>query len=126
MQTRRDQLQAYRFQNRRALAALVAGEPNVVEPPMRRLTVLTISGIMIAILIAVGFALVGVFKPDPGDKWKAQGAVVVEQDTGARYVMLDGLLHPVLNYTSAVLAAANKDKPQIVTVGQGDIRNAPR
>ncbi len=126
MQTRRDQLQAYRFQNRRALASLVTGEPNVVEPPMRRLTVLTISGIMIAILIAVGFALVGVFKPAPGDSWKDAGTVIVEENTGARYVMLDGALHPVLNYTSAVLAAANKQNPNVVTVSQSDLDHTKR
>ncbi|MDT4984661.1 MAG: hypothetical protein QOF95_2151 [Pseudonocardiales bacterium] len=63
VQSRRDQLQAYRFVNRRALAALVSGEPDVIDPPMRRLTITTISGIMIAILIAVGFALLGVIKP---------------------------------------------------------------
>jgi type VII secretion protein EccB len=126
VQTRRDQLQAYRFQNRRALAALVAGEPNVVEPPMRRLTVLTVSGIMIAILIAVGFALLGVFKPTAGDKWKDQGVVVVEEETGARYVMLDGRLHPALNFTSAVLAAANKSAPNVVSVERDEIQGAKR
>ena len=96
MQTRRDQLQAYRFQNRRALAALVTGEPNVVEPPMRRLTVITISGIMIAILVAVVFALLGMFSPDTGDSWKEAGAVIVEQrDRRDLRHPLDGKLHPV-------------------------------
>jgi type VII secretion protein EccB len=126
VQTRRDQLQAYRFQNRRALASLVTGEPNVVEPPMRRLTVLTMSGIMIAILIAVGFALVGVFKPAPGDSWKDAGTVIVEEGTGARYVILDGALHPVLNYTSAVLAAQNKQDPNVVTVSSSDLAHTKR
>ncbi|HEU5266009.1 MAG TPA: type VII secretion protein EccB [Jatrophihabitans sp.] len=126
MQTRRDQLQAYRFQNRRALASLVTGEPNVVEPPMRRLTVLTMSGIMIAILIAVGFALVGVFKPAPGDSWKDPGTVIIEEETGARYVILDGALHPVVNFTSAVLAAANKQNPNVVTVSRSDLRHTKR
>jgi len=79
VQTRRDQLHAYRFQNKRALAALVTGEPNVVEPPMRRLTITTISGIMIAILITVGFTLFGFIRPTGGDKWKEAGAVIVEQ-----------------------------------------------
>jgi hypothetical protein len=88
MQTRRDQLHAYRFLTRRALAALVTGDPNAVEPPMRRLTVTTVSGLMIAVLVAAGFALFGVLKPSAGKSWQAQGTIIVERETGARYVYL--------------------------------------
>lgn len=126
MQTRRDQLHAYRFQNRRALAALVTGEPNVVEPPMRRLTVTTISGIMIAILVAVGFALYGLIKPSSGDEWRDAGVVIVENETGARYVLLNNVLHPALNFSSAVLAAASNQKIKIVHVDRGDLDGTDR
>lgn len=126
MQTRRDQLQAYRFLNRRALAALVTGEPDIVEPPMRRLTVTTISGIMIAILIAAGFALFGVLRPTPGDKWKDPGAIIVERETGARYVLIDKVLHPVLNYSSAVLAVGPDQTPHVVLVDRSDLKSAKR
>jgi type VII secretion protein EccB len=126
VQTRRDQLQAYRFQNRRALAALVTGQPNVVEPPMRRLTVLTIAGIMIAILVAVVFALIGKFKPDPGDSWKAAGAVIIDNHTGATYLYdsSDNTLHPVANYTSAVLAIQGNAQAHAVHVDAADLRSA--
>lgn len=107
MQTRRDQLQAYRFQNRRALAALVTGEPNVLEPPMRRLTVTTLSGIMIAILIAAGFAAVGIIHPSAGDDWKNPHAVIVDRDNNSSYVYIRRTLYPVVNFTSGVLAVSN-------------------
>lgn len=126
MQTRRDQLQAYRFQNRRALAALVTGEPNVLEPPMRRLTATTVSGIMIAILIAVGFALVGVFKPTTGNAWKDAGAVIIDRDTGATYIYSQDVLHPVANYTSAVLAAGTNQAAHVVQVDRSDLDGTPR
>jgi type VII secretion protein EccB len=126
VQTRRDQLHAYRFQNQRALAALITGEPNVLEPPMRRLTVFTVSGIMIAILIACGFALVGVFKPATGDKWRDAGAIIVERETGARYVLVDGVLHPVLNYSSAVLAVGGNQHPHVVLVDRSDLTDVKR
>jgi type VII secretion protein EccB len=126
VQTRRDQLHAYRFQNRRALAALVTGEPNVLEPPMRRLTVITVSGIMIAILVACGFGLVGIFKPATGDKWREAGAIIVERETGARYVLIDDTLHPVLNYASAVLAVGPDQHPHVVLVDRGDLKSARR
>ena len=53
MQSRRDQLQAYKFLTRRALAALVVGEPDVPEAPMRRLSLTTLTGIMVAVLVAL-------------------------------------------------------------------------
>jgi type VII secretion protein EccB len=126
VQTRRDQLHAYRFQNRRALAALVTGEPNVVEPPMRRLTVTTISGIMIAILITVGFVIAGYISPSAGDKWKGAGAIIVERETGARYVLLGNVLHPVVNYSSAVLAVGTNQQAHVVLVDRSDLKSAKR
>lgn len=126
MQTRRDQLQAYRFQNRRALAALVTGEPNVVEPPMRRLTTTTISGIMIAVLVTVGFALFGFIRPTGGDKWKEPGAVIIEEETGATYILSEGVLHPAVNYTSAVLAAGTSQQIHVEHVERSDLKSTPR
>ncbi len=65
MPTRRDQLHAYRFEQRRAVAALVTGEPNAREAPLRRLTLATLSGIVIAAVVAAGFAVLGLLNP-PG------------------------------------------------------------
>lgn len=127
MQTRRDQLQAYRFQNRRALAALVTGEPNVLEAPMRRLTVTTISGIMIAVLIVCVFAVIGFFKPDSGKAWKDAGAIIVVRDSPTIYVLLtDHKLHPVVNYASAVLAVSGKADPHVVYVDDSDLGTTAR
>ncbi|HET6877270.1 MAG TPA: type VII secretion protein EccB [Jatrophihabitans sp.] len=126
MQTRRDQLQAYRFQSRRALAALVTGRPNLVEPPMRRLTVTTVSGIMIAVLLGVGFALFGYFAPTAGTAWRDPGAIIVENDTGASYVLLHDVLHPVLNYPSAVLAVEQGATPHVVHVERSDLDGVRR
>lgn len=131
MQTRRDQLHAYRFLTKRALAALVTGEPNTVEPPMRRLTVTTISGVMIAVVVAAGFALFGVLKPTAGSSWKQSGQVIIEDATGARYVYINDTLYPVVNYSSAILAATSSqdggsNSVKVVHVSTSDIKNAKR
>ncbi len=127
MQTRRDQLHAYRFLTKRAQAALVAGEPNLVDPPMRRLTIVTVSGVMVAILVAAGFAIFGFVKPSVGDSWKDKGSIIVERETGARYVYIDGKLHPALNYASAVLAVSNgSGSAKVVLVDRSDLNGTPR
>jgi type VII secretion protein EccB len=115
VQSRRDQLQAYKFLTRRALAALVTGEPDVPEAPMRRLSLTTVTGIMIAILVAGGFAVVGLLRPGSNTKIESN-TIYIERNTGAQFVLLpgDGKLHPALNYTSAVLAlAANGESSKI-------------
>ena len=124
MQTRRDQLQAYRFQNRRALAALVTGQPNVLEPPMRRLTVTTLSGIMIAILIAIVFGVLAIIHPSAGDSWKTRGSVIVDQDSDTIFIYSHSKLYPVLNKTSAVLAVSGTSAVKTVDVSSGDIAGA--
>ncbi len=128
MQTRRDQLHAYRFLTKRALAALVTGEPNAVEPPMRRLTLTTVSGVMIAVLVAAGFALVGVLRPSAGKSWQAAGTIVVERETGARFIYLRGRLDPVLNFSSGVLAVSGAGQLQahVTLVDRSEIADVPR
>lgn len=126
MQTRRDQLHAYRFMTRRAMSSLVTGEPDAVEPPMRRLTVMTISGIMVAIVVAAVFAVVGLLRGGGGDGWRTEGAVVLEEGTGARYVNIGGTLYPVLNYASAVLASGAGDRVELQGVSRSDLADAER
>jgi type VII secretion protein EccB len=127
LQSRRDQLQAYRFLTRRALAALVVGEPDLPEPPMRRLSLTTITGIMVAILVAAGFAAYGLIKPGSSTKL-ATGTIYVEKETGARFVLNGDTLHPTLNYTSAVLAAVSGEQAKqvpIKTVSSSTLAHKP-
>lgn len=127
VQSRRDQLQAYKFLTRRALAALVAGEPDVPEAPMRRLSLTTITGIMIAILVAAGFAVVGLLRPGSHTKIESS-TIYIERDTGAQFVLLgDGKLHAALNYTSAVLAlgAGQSGKIGVKTVPTSVLAHKP-
>jgi len=108
------------------MSALVTGEPDMVEPPMRRLTLTTISGVMIAILVAAVFAVVGLLKGGGGDGWRTEGALVVEEGTGARYVNVDGTLHPVLNYASGVLATGATEPVAAQEVSRSDLRSTAR
>lgn len=111
VQTRRDQLQAYRFVTTRVQSALLHGEPDAPETPMRRIGVAMVSGIMVAVLVAVGFGLFGLLKPGGKEGWKQPGTLVVEKETGTRFVYIpaDGALHPVLNYASARLILNSAD-----------------
>lgn len=127
MQTRRDQLQAYRFVTNRVQSALLHGEPDAAETPMRRIGVSMFSGIMVAVLVTVGFGIFGLLKPGGKEGWKAAGTLVVEKETGTRYVYIaqDGALHPVLNYASARLIL-NAATIEVKYFSRRSLADAPR
>lgn len=115
MQTRRDQLQAYRYQVRRVLTALLGSDPDSPEQPMRRVATATLSGVMVAVLALAGAGFYGKVRGGSPSKWQQAGVIIVERDTGSRYIYADKQLHPVLNYTSArlLLDAANVPTVQV-------------
>lgn len=105
MQTQRDHVHAYQFMVRRMTSALVDGDPSALEPPARRSLTGLVIGVVLALLVAVGFGVFGIIVPGGNYAWQQPGAILVEEETGTRYVMLDGTLHPTLNQASAMLLA---------------------
>lgn len=126
MWTQRDQIQAYQFLRRRLVSALVTADANDPVSPSRRLILATAIGLGLGVLVAAVFGIIGLLNPSGGKDWKQGGSVIVEKETGARFVLgEDGMLHPVLNYASArLLAGGSGDKT--VTVPAEGLRSVPR
>ncbi|MDT8914348.1 type VII secretion protein EccB [Amycolatopsis sp. PS_44_ISF1] len=126
MWTQRDQIQAYQFLRRRLVSALVAADANHPTSPSRRLVLGTVLGLGVAVLVTAVFGVIGLLNPSGGKDWLAGGRVIVEDGTGARFVLgADGAVHPVLNYASArLLAGGNGDAT--VSVSSANLGTAPR
>ncbi|MGK5550481.1 type VII secretion protein EccB [Actinomadura kijaniata] len=106
MQTRKDLLQAHRLMTQRASLALISGEPDHPELPLRRMNIAGFSGVMIAILVCAACGIFGIIRPGGARGLEKAGMLIVEKETGARYVWCqDGRLCPVTNYVSARLVA---------------------
>lgn len=103
MGTNKDQLQAHQFMLRRVGSALTTHETDPEQPPFRRPVMAAFGGLVIAVLVGVAIWVFGLLVPR-GDRFTATDVIAVEEETGARYVLLNGTLHPVANYTSALLA----------------------
>ena len=133
MWTQRDQIQAYQFLRRRLVSALVVADANHSTSPSRRLVLGTILGVAAAVLTAAVFGVLGLLNPSSSANWKQGGQVIVEQDTGARYILgKDGRLYPVLNYASARLLAAGNgtatatvSAQELATVSRGPMLGIP-
>jgi type VII secretion protein EccB len=123
MQSKRDQSQAHSFMMGRLTAGMLMAEPDAAESPLRRTTRGVIVSIVVAVLVCGGAFVFGLLKPGGNSSWKTAGSLVVNKDTGARYLYLDGRLRPVLNYASARLIGGT----QLTTsdVGTGSLSGTP-
>ncbi|HKT03691.1 MAG TPA: type VII secretion protein EccB [Rugosimonospora sp.] len=111
MASRRDQLQSYQFMTQRVISAFVMRETDPAQSPLRRGVGAVFAGLMIAVMVGAGFGVYGILTKVGSNNWKTDGAVVIEKESGESFLYQDGTLHPMLNYTSALLAAT---KPNAV------------
>ncbi|WBB71203.1 type VII secretion protein EccB [Micromonospora sp. WMMD1128] len=124
MASRQDQLHSYQFTVQRAVAALVMRETDPPQSPFRRLAGAGLASVLVAAIALGAVALYGLFTGG-GSSWRDTGAVIVEKESGARFVYRDEKLHPVLNYASALLIIG-ADRPTTVLVTRRAIDGVPR
>ncbi|MBK1783467.1 type VII secretion protein EccB [Prauserella cavernicola] len=114
MPSRRDQLHSYQFMVQRVVSSIMVRETDPEQAPLRRGVGAVFAGVMISVLVAAGFGVVGALTGVGGDGWREDGSVIIERETGTRYVYVDGALRPVLNYASARLLGGQGAEPQRV------------
>jgi type VII secretion protein EccB len=105
MQTRKDLYQAHRLMQQRLGMALLQGEPDIPESPMRRHNIATFCGVLLGVLVLAVFGIWGLVSPGNATKLTDPGQLLVDEDSGATYVysQQERQLLPVANYVSARL-----------------------
>jgi type VII secretion protein EccB len=124
MASKRDQLHAYQFMVQRVISALVTRETDPEQPSFRRPTNAAFGGVAIAVIALAAVGVYGIINPGGNQAWADGKSVIVEKETGTRYVYLDGRLHPVANYTSALLAL--DDHAKTTSVSRDSLVGVPR
>jgi type VII secretion protein EccB len=105
VQSRKDLFQAHRLMTQRASLALLRGEPDIPDQPLRRLNVATFSGVLVAVIACALFGMWGLLGHGGSALKQQPGLLVIDQQTGSSYVFCQrDKLCPVLNYASARLA----------------------
>ncbi|MFD2419610.1 type VII secretion protein EccB [Amycolatopsis pigmentata] len=126
MKSRKDQVQAYFFVVGRLAAAVTHGKPDVLHAPSKRMSTGTVLGVVLAAVLMGIFGIVGLFVPSAGSSsWRQEGAIVMNKETGARYVYLGGQLRPVLNYSSARLVAGKSGSGAVASVSPASLAGTP-
>lgn len=118
MSTARDLVEANAYERRRLVDAFASGGPSVPVPEPARSGRTILGGLVLAGLLLGGAASAGLLGFRDPNGWAGPG-LVVSDETGASYLILEEgshpVLRPVLNATSARLAlGAGELRPRIV------------
>lgn len=113
MASRSDQLHSHQFALQRVVSALAMRDPDPATSPGRRIFGALFASVMVAVLAVAAVGVYGLLRPGTGDAWREGRATIIEKETGARYVYVDGVLHPVLNHTSAILLLGTTETVQV-------------
>src|SRR3954470_16337239 len=86
MPSRREQIQSYQYLMQRVVNAFVAGEADPSMSPTRRLAGAGFASVMVAVLVVAVFGVIGLLKHGGNTSWRNSGVVIIEKETGTRYV----------------------------------------
>ncbi|MFJ9662531.1 type VII secretion protein EccB [Streptomyces griseoflavus] len=123
MHSKRDQVQAHLFIMGRLASAMLRAEPDSPESPLGRTNRGAAIGVIVAVLVCAGAFVFGLLRPGGNDSWRSGENLVVDKQTGARYLYLDGRLRPVRNHASARLV--NGGDIGVTTVGTASLAGTP-
>ncbi|MFG2887389.1 type VII secretion protein EccB [Streptomyces sp. NPDC048297] len=126
MQSKRDQVQAHLFLMSRLTSGMLRANPDQLEAPGRRTNRGMVFGTIVAALAVVVALLWGVFSPGTPSTWRKEGTLVMEEDTGNRYIYAQGRLRSILNYSSArLLMGPNSSTANLASSAIGDVPRGP-
>ncbi|KXK60069.1 type VII secretion protein EccB [Micromonospora rosaria] len=124
MQTQRDHVHAHTFMMGRLSSALVEGDPTVARIPGQRALTGLVVGVILVLLIGGGFAVYGWLVPGGSTAYRQAGAILVEKESGTRYVYRDGVLFPMANLTSAMLVQGPTASVKLIS--RNSLKDLPR
>lgn len=110
--TTRLQVSGHRFLTRRMEHALVRGDRRMLDDPLRAQSVSLMAGVVLAVIIVAVCAVLAFVRP--GDTL-GDAPIVVVRESGAMYVRIDDVMHPVFNLASARLIVGSPADPRVVS-----------
>jgi type VII secretion protein EccB len=123
MQSRTDQVHSYEFFLQRVVSGLVARESDPAELPFRRLGWSGFGSVMVAIVVAAVFGIIGVLRGGGNTSWQEENSIIEEKGSNQVYLYVDDKLHPMANMVSAQLATGGGE---VVRVSARSLEGVPR
>ena len=110
--TTRLQVSGHRFLARRMEHALVRGDTRMIDDPIRAQSLSLASGGVLAVIAVAVCAILAFVRPGGS---LGDASIVVVRESGAMYVRIDDVMHPVFNLTSARLIVGSAAEPRVVS-----------
>ncbi|MFZ4841582.1 type VII secretion protein EccB [Mycetocola saprophilus] len=123
MATKKDLVEAQGFSRRRLLSAFSGGAPGGKELEPAKPLRAVIAGVTLSAMVLLGGLFFGLITPGLPQGWE-NNRLIVAKDSGARYLSVDGTLHPVINTVSARLLIPAKEF-RVLTVDQSALNKIP-
>ncbi|MGJ6126750.1 type VII secretion protein EccB [Mycolicibacterium sp. Y3] len=117
----RHQVTGWRFLMRRIASGIALHDTRMLTDPLRTQSRSLMTGVLIVVTGLIGCFVFTLIRPNGA---VGNNTVLADRDTSALYVRVDGVLHPVLNLTSARLIAGQPARPE--TVGGSALDALPR
>ncbi|MBH0777555.1 type VII secretion protein EccB [Nocardia bovistercoris] len=119
--TTRWQVSGYRFLVRRMEHALVRRDVRMLHDPMRSQSRAYAVGLVLGCVVLAGCGILALLRPQ--DKI-GSNTLLIGKESGGVYVVIDDVVHPTLNLTSARLASGESGKAVIVK--ESELGKKPR
>jgi type VII secretion protein EccB len=113
--TTRLQVSGHRFLLRRIECALLGRDIRTVNEPIRAPMQALLAGSLVAIVVLAAGAVLAVLRPQPA---VADAPILMGRQSGALYVRIGEVVHPVLNLASARLIMKSDADPQPIPESQ--------
>ncbi|WP_165384254.1 type VII secretion protein EccB [Leucobacter triazinivorans] len=123
MATKKDLLEAQNFSRARLLSAFMGGAPGGKELEPAKPLRAVFAGIALTGMVLLAGIFIGLMQPALPGGWE-NNRLIVARDTGARYVSVDGTLHPVINTVSARMLIPAEEF-EVVSVDQSALDGVP-
>lgn len=123
MATKKDLIEAQTFSRRRLLTAFTSGAPGGKELEPAKPLRAVVASVALALMVVLVGLFWGLMKPGLPDGWESNTVVLVD-DTGSRFVAMDGTLYPAVNTTSARLLIPAGEY-QVVATDSSNLADIP-
>lgn len=123
MANKKDLQDAQNYSQARLITAFTSGMPDGKElTPKKGLTPVMVSIGLTAIMVLIS-VFYGIISPGLPSDW-SNNKLIVGKDTASRFISVNGVLHPVINTTSARLLIPS-DEYRVITVDDNELEGIP-
>lgn len=123
MANKKDLQDAQNYSRARLITAFTSGMPDGKElTPKKGLTPVMVSIGLTAIMVLIS-VFYGIISPGLPSDW-SNNKLIVGKNTASRFISVNGVLHPVINTTSARLLIPS-DEYRVITVDDNELEGIP-